>query len=210
MRIEDLQIYGNVRPEGYLNGMVLNDIRCISSDIEKRFGPAVNEWALGGIDFDVAEEQPCLFYPYSRPGTVIIKLAGPALTSIDFARFQLAHELVHCINPSGQKSANVLEEGMAAWYQQCYSTKVLKGRVQLGDEKYKAARQLFNKFIKKSKVKDSVIKVRTIEPYLYKVTHDVFVNAGISLPSDLETLLLARFEDFRIHKESEDENHARS
>lgn len=198
MRMENFQIHGNVRPEGYSDEMILNDVRRISVDIEKRFGPAVNEWALGGIAFDTVEEQPFLFYPYSRPRTVIIKLVGPALTSIDFARFQLAHELAHCINPSERNLANVFEEGMAAWYQQCYSTKILKGRVQLGDERYKSARQVFNKFIKKSKVCDPVVRLRGVEPYLYKITHESFVTADIVLPSELEKTLLMKFKDFKV------------
>ncbi len=198
MRIEDFQVHGNVRPEGYSDEMILNDVRRISVDVEKRFGPAVNEWALGGIAFDTVEEQPFLFYPYSRPRTVIIRLVGPALTSIDFARFQLAHELVHCINPSGGDLANVLEEGMAACFQQSYSTRVLKGRVRLGDKKYIAARRMFNQFVKKSKVRDPVVRLRGVEPYLYKITHESFVTADIVLPSELEKTLLMKFKDFKV------------
>lgn len=198
MRIENFQIHGNVRPEGYSDEMILNEVRRISVDVEKRFGPAVNEWALGGIVFDTVGERPLLFYPYSRPGTVIIKLVGPALTSIDFARFQLAHELVHCINPSGGNLANVLEEGMAACFQQSYATRMLKGRVRLGDKKYIAARKMFNQFVKKSKVRGPVVRLRGIEPYLHKIKHEMFVTAGIILPSELEKSLLMKFEDFNV------------
>lgn len=209
MLIDNFTIYGRVRPDGYVDEKILSDVMSISADIESRFGLAVTDWVLGGVIFDAKDNQPCLFYPSGRQGVVLIQLVGPALSNVDFARFQLSHELVHAINPSGLNGANVFEEGMAAWYQQCYSTKVLKGRVQLGGEAYKSARQLFNKFIKKSKVKNPVIKVRSIEPNLYKVTHDVFVNAGIILPSDIETLLLTKFEDFRVQKESEKKYNAR-
>lgn len=202
MQIRDFTVYGSDRPVGYKDDIILTDVTTISADIESRFGPAVNDWVLGGVIFDAKDEQPCLFYPYDRQGVVLIQLVGPALSSVDFARFQLSHELVHCINPSGMDGSNVFEEGMAAWYQQCYATKILKGRVRLGDEIYKSARHLFNTFIKKSKVKNPVIRVRTIEPYLYKVTHDVFVKAGISMPSELETVLLSKFEDFRRQKEN--------
>ena len=198
MRIEDFQIYGNVRPVGYTDEMILNDVRYISIDIEKRFGPAVDEWALGGVAFDIAEEQPCLFYPYSRPWMVIIKLVGPALKNIDFARFQLAHELVHCINPSGGNLANVLEEGMAACFQQSYATRMLKGRVRLGDAKYISARKLFNQFVKKSKVPHTIVRLRSVEPYLHKITHETFATAGITLSPELEKSLLMKFEDFTV------------
>lgn len=196
MRIENFQIQGNVRPDGYTDEMILNDVRCISVEVERRFGAAANEWVIGGIVFDPEEEQPHLFYPFSRPRTVIIKLTGQALSSVDFARFQLAHELVHCINPSGANLANVLEEGMAACFQQSYATKMLKGRVRLGNEKYIDARKLYNKFVKKSKVCDPIVRLRSVEPYLYKITHETFITAGIILPQHLESLLLMSFEDF--------------
>lgn len=198
MRIEDFHIHGNVRPERYTDEMILNDIRCISVDVEKRFGPAVNEWIMGGIIFDPKENQPCLFYLYARQGVVMIKLVEPAITSIEFARFQLAHELVHCLNPSGGQLSNVLEEGMAACFQQSYATRMLKGRVRLGDEKYIAARKLFNKFLKKSKISDPIIKLRGVEPYIYKVTHATFEATGIMLPAELEEVLLTKFEDFHV------------
>lgn len=198
MRVEDFQIYGNGRPDGYADEIILNDVWNISADVEKRFGAAVNEWALGGIAFDADEEQPHLFYPYSRPGIVIIKLVGPALKNIDFARFQLAHELVHCINPSGGNLANVLEEGMAACFQQSYATRMLKGRVRLGDAKYIAARKLFNQFVKKSKVPHPIARLRSVEPYLHKITHETFATAGITLSPELEKSLVMKFEDFTV------------
>lgn len=198
MRIEDFHIHGNVRLERYTDEMILNDVRCISVDVEKRFGPAVNEWIMGGIIFDTKENQPCLFYPYARQGVVMIKLVGPAITSIEFARFQLAHELVHCLNPSGGQLSNVLEEGMAACFQQSYATRMLKGRVRLGDEKYTAARKIFNKLVKKSNVPNPIMRLRSVEPYLHKITHETFAAAGIILPSELEKSLLMKFEEFTV------------
>lgn len=196
MRIENFQVVGNARPHGYTDEMILSDVRSFGVEVEKIFGPAVNEWSIGGVRFDPKANQPCLWYPYGLQGVVMVNLDRNATTSIEFSRFQLAHEMVHCINPSGGNSANVLEEGMAAWFQQSYATKKLKGFVQLGDKKYIEARKLFNKFVKKSKVANPIARIRKVEPYLHKVTHETFVATGIALPADLEEVLLSKFENF--------------
>ena len=102
-------------------------------DIERWFGPRDRSFTLVGIDIDrTPGKQPHLWYPDSgippddaekRSRHVVIRLGPNALTSPAHARWQLAHECFHLLDPWSarvdERRANWLEEGLAAWYQNC-------------------------------------------------------------------------------------------
>lgn len=189
-------VFGDSRPIGYSDNDILLDVRLISEEVELLYGPMVEDWTIRFLVF-VNESTPCIYYPKDFNKTVGIRLVGPALKDVDFARFQMAHELVHCLSPFGGCIANVLEEGMAAFYQQNYSEKMLGSRVQLGDKRYVFAMKLYEKFLKECNMSNPIAKLRSVEPYVHKFTHETFITAGIILPEYLEKLLLMRFEDLR-------------
>ena len=101
------------------------------SDIERLFGPRDHSFTLVGIDIDVTLGAfPRLWYPDSgiasddpdrRSRHVIIRLTSNALTDPARARWQLAHECFHLIDPWNEqvdgRPSSWLEEGLAAWYQ---------------------------------------------------------------------------------------------
>ena len=101
------------------------------ADIEQRFGPRDRSFTVTGIDIDETPgRQPCLWFPDSgippgdaqrRSRHVVIRLGRAALTDLARARWQLAHECVHLLDPWNPKvdgrPTNWLEEGLAAWYQ---------------------------------------------------------------------------------------------
>ena len=101
------------------------------ADLEKRFGPRDRSYTLVGIHVDKKQGNlPCLWYPDSgiplgdserRSKHVIVRLASNALTDPVRARWQLAHECLHLLDPWNNvvdgRTTNWLEEGLAAWYQ---------------------------------------------------------------------------------------------
>ena len=101
------------------------------ADIELRFGPRDSSFTLVGIDIDRTQgKMPHLWFPNSgiaaedaekRSRHVVIRLGPNALTDPARARWQLAHECFHLLDPWSEtvdrRSANWLEEGLAAWYQ---------------------------------------------------------------------------------------------
>ena len=101
------------------------------ADIEHLFGPRDHAFTMVGIDIIATPgEYPRLWYPDSgiAPGDperrsrhVVIRLASNALNDPARARWQLAHESFHLLDPWNEKvdgrPANWLEEGLAAWYQ---------------------------------------------------------------------------------------------
>ena len=126
------------------------------ADIEQLFGPRDRSFTLLGIDIDRAPgSQPHLWFPNSgippgdtegRPRHVIVHLGPNALLDPARARWQLAHECVHLLDPwNGQvdgRPTNWLEEGLAAWFQ---NTRVPEAAYQEG--LYADAQALVEPFI---------------------------------------------------------------
>ena len=101
------------------------------ADIEHRFGQRDQSFMLVGIDIDRTQGKlPHLWFPDTgiaqadaerRSRHVVIRLGPYALTNPARARWQLAHECFHLLDPWNERvdgrPANWLEEGLAAWYQ---------------------------------------------------------------------------------------------
>ena len=101
------------------------------AEIEQLFGPRDRSFTLLGIDIDkTPNSSPCLWYPDSgiapddaerRSRHIVIHLGPNALTDPARARWQLAHECFHLLDPWNEKldgrPTNWLEEGLAAWCQ---------------------------------------------------------------------------------------------
>ena len=101
------------------------------ADIEHRFGPRDRSFALVGIDIDKTPGNvPRTWFPDSgiapddaqrRSRHIVIRLGPNALTDPARARWQLAHECFHLLDPWNPKvdgrPTNMLEEGLATWFQ---------------------------------------------------------------------------------------------
>ena len=107
------------------------DVSRFLADIEHLFGPRDHSFTLVGIEIDSTPGAcPRLWYPDSgiapddperRSRHVVIRLTSNALTDSVRARWQLAHECLHLLDPWNKqvdgRPANWLEEGLAAWFQ---------------------------------------------------------------------------------------------
>ena len=101
------------------------------ADIEHWFGPRDRSFALVGIDIDCTpDNSPRLWFPESgiapddaerRSRHIVIRLSQVALADLTRARWQLAHECLHLLDPWNPRvdgrPTNMLEEGLATWYQ---------------------------------------------------------------------------------------------
>ena len=101
------------------------------ADIENLFGPRDPSFTVVGSEIDTTPGAcPRLWYPDTgiapddperRSRHVVIRLTSEALTDPARARWQLAHECLHLLDPWNDKvdghPANWLEEGLAAWFQ---------------------------------------------------------------------------------------------
>ena len=98
---------------------------------EHLFGPRDPSFTVVGIEVDATPgKRPQIWYPDSglaqddperRSRHIVVRLGPNALTDPARARWQLAHECIHLLDPWNEtvdgRSASWLEEGLAAWFQ---------------------------------------------------------------------------------------------
>ena len=101
------------------------------ADLEHLFGPRDRSFTLLGIDIcNTPGYPPRLWFPSSgdapdapngRFRYIVIHLGPAAFSSLARARWQLAHECFHLLDPWNpevdRRPTNMLEEGLATWYQ---------------------------------------------------------------------------------------------
>ena len=103
MTFEDIKYLEKIRDE-YLE------------ELEKMFGERDANFTLNKIYF--AEGDPCICYPGGYESKIVdIKLGNDAVGKSDILYWQMAHECFHLLDPHGTPQTNVLEEGIATWFQ---------------------------------------------------------------------------------------------
>ena len=132
MRVSESLITTRLLEDGSHESMTLPSYASLFlAEIESLFGPRDRSFTLLGVVFDKSPSNPPqLWYPDSgippgdaqgRSRHVAISLSGPALTDPVRARWQLAHECVHLLDPWNNRldggPTTLLEEGLAVWYQ---------------------------------------------------------------------------------------------
>ena len=89
---------------------------------EELFGPRDYSYTLLGIEF--GPDNPRIWYPGNRRH-IIIQLSLLAATSMSQACYQMAHETIHLLAPSGGRNANNFEEGVACYFAAYYMKRKL-------------------------------------------------------------------------------------
>lgn len=84
---------------------------------EELFGPRDSSYTILGVEFIVGIPQ--IWYP-GNCKHIIIQLNQSAATNILQACYQMAHETVHLLSPTGGNNANNFEEGVACSFAAYY------------------------------------------------------------------------------------------
>lgn len=84
---------------------------------EELFGPRDSSYTVLGIEF--VSDNPRIWYPGDRKH-IIIQLDLSAATNMLQACYQMAHETVHLLAPTGGKNATNFEEGVACYFAAYY------------------------------------------------------------------------------------------
>lgn len=90
---------------------------------EELFGQRDHSYTILGIE--IGPDIPKIWYPGNRKD-IIIQLDSSAATDMYQACYQLAHETIHLLAPSGGQNANNFEEGVACYFADLYMKEVLK------------------------------------------------------------------------------------
>ena len=138
-------------------GQMLQDAEC-------SFGPRDCSYTLLGIEF--IENGPQIRYR-DNCRQHIIQLSFSAAEDMSQVCYQLAHETIHLLAPTGGKNATNLEEGVACYFAQDYMEKELnepkcKWKPGADEEEYTKALKAVKPLIKENP--DSIRKLRKIQP----------------------------------------------
>lgn len=87
-------------------------------EIEGLFGERDRSWTILGIEF-TSGAVPQHWFPGNNK-SIVIQLTTGVENSPVGACWELAHEAVHMLSPTGGIDASVLEEGMAVYYAKQY------------------------------------------------------------------------------------------
>ncbi len=112
-------------------------------EVEALFGPRDRDYTLLGIEF--SGTIPQIWFPGDCQH-IAIQLGEPSMADAKRARFQLAHETVHLLDPVVAGTASVLEEGLVTYYQLTYSHRE-DPNYFTGDAKYDSASRLASKLM---------------------------------------------------------------
>lgn len=191
---EKIAVTGSKRPKGYSDAEILADLKAIAAELERLFGPAVDEYMIDWVDF-VNANLPCISYPPGNETTAFrrirIQVVGQALADRAYVLYQLAHELVHCLAPDGTSSATRFEEGVATWFQEYYNKRFVRANIVIGDSQYSKVCDVVRKTLGDVPVK--VARLRKTEPRMSLWKDDVFSRIGLHLKRQDRRYLLKRF-----------------
>jgi hypothetical protein len=112
-------------------------------EVEALFGPRNRDYTILGIEF--SGSIPQIWFPFDCRH-IAIQLGEPSMKDAKRARFQLAHETVHLLDPVVAGSATVLEEGLATYYQLKYIHRE-DSTYSTGQPKYDSASRLASKLM---------------------------------------------------------------
>jgi hypothetical protein len=140
---------------------------------EEKYGPRDYSYTILGVEFN-QDGHPRIWYPGDCKN-VIIQISLNCLNDINRAVFQVAHEAIHCLCPTGTKSANILEEGLATLFSIEYTVSNGNGIWASNDQKYTDA----TKLVKELLCFDTEIikKLRLIQPTISLIDKDLILNA---------------------------------
>jgi hypothetical protein len=132
------------------------------------YGPRDDSYTILGIEF-VENNPPQIWYP-GNCKHIAIQLTPDTITNQLEGCYQLAHECIHLLSPSGGCTVNVLEEGLATYFAHQYVEKEFNFTILPTIKSYEIARQLVHKLLKFDA--DAVKKIRKSQFAISKITSE--------------------------------------
>lgn len=158
---------------------------------EEKFGPHDKEYTLLGIDFTPDGART---WTPGNCGHIIIQLDMNALSDRLDAYRQLAHECIHLISPTGRADANVLEEGLAVYFERWYMNHIFGQGWWSGPIDFPIYAHALAAAERLLTLDPNVIKkIRKHQPVIAKITAEQIMQHCPDAPSELAFALAAPF-----------------
>lgn len=153
---------------------------------EALYGKRNPNFVISGVEI-INEVQPCICYPFND-NRIIIRITEICRNDKDFATFQIAHEVIHCLFPNPIEVVTYLEEGLAVHFSiQCANN------IYPDLDKYITAKKLLDDLLMYDN--DIIRKARMIEPNTSKITEDIMLSICPQIDKALLSSLITLFYD---------------
>ena len=158
---------------------------------EEMFGPHNITYTLLGIEF--SPSGPCVWIQRDRK-YMTIQLGSEVLSDYQDACCQLAHECIHFLYQDDKKHANVLEEGIAVYFQRHYMRLLFNSGWWDGEiaiETYREALRLTEQLLD---IQPNAVKLlRAHEPNIARISQDLILGVCPTVPNELAIRLAEPF-----------------
>lgn len=177
-------------PNGY-SWTLTTKLGHILNQAESLFGQRDLTCTILGIEF-FHLPRPQVWYPETGRH-ISIQLTIICLVYMNVGVYQLAHEVVHCLSPTGgQNPANVIEEGIATYFSVDYAAKNGHGDFRnITDPKYQNAYNLYSQLIAIDA--DIIKKVRQVQPTISLISASDLTSMNNLIPQTLANDLIQIF-----------------
>jgi hypothetical protein len=132
---------------------------------EGLYGERGRSYTILGVEFGGAVPQ--VWFP-GACGHIIIQITPECAVDMSRACYQMAHEAIHLLSPTGGAHANTFEEGLAAHFSARYVQEHLNANWHAGASPYQAACQLIDQL--HAIDPDAIRKLRQVH-HLYISSH---------------------------------------
>ena len=157
---------------------------------EERFGPRDNSYTILGIEF--VADGPRIWYP-GNCRHIAIQLSLESLHDEVCACYELAHETIHLLSPTGTDQTTVLEEGLATYYSRQYlEENFCIDWSNSGEKNYDFACEMIESLLTLDPL--SIKTLRAVEPRLSEIGEDLIIAHCPDLKSIIRHSLTAQFD----------------
>jgi len=172
----------------------------ILAEVELLYGKKVKKWEFNEIYYE--PDGPYLSYPESNTKghpleyKVDITLHSDAKTNYTQGIFQLSHEVIHLLSPTGDNVTNNLEEGLAVYFSKQYTEEKTKDiKIFHAPTEFTGYMHAYNLVVELLKGDENAIsKVRAVKKKFDRIKKKHFKIAGVVAEKKLIESLLERFE----------------
>lgn len=158
---------------------------------ETAFGERDKSWTILGVEFG-PKANPQTWYPnFPKRKDVVVQMSMNAADDETTAIYQLAHECIHLLSPTGDQMSLVLEEGLATAFSEDVVKQICGVSVSSGIPAYDNAAVKVRELV--AVAPDAIRQLRKIQPVFQYMNADTFKLAGVQAPDELIASLVSPF-----------------
>lgn len=175
-------------PNGH-SWTIVSKLGRILKAAEERYGERDKLFTILGIEINQLEHPQIWFS--GETNNIIIQLTADCLYDMNRAVYQLAHEVIHCLNPVLGENTNYLEEGLATHFAVEYTKLNGYGNWIVSSPDYVKALNLIEQIFQ---IEPQIIsKIKSMKENLFFVEKKDLLSINENIPDFLAEELVRKF-----------------